>query len=406
MKYDYLIIGNGIAGVTAAETIREKDPKARVGIVGDEEHLIYSRVLLPSYLKKKIDREKLFLRTFEDFEKKDIDLMLSQEVRFVDVKRKEIGLSNRKIIGFRKLLIASGGRVSPWGVARDQDFIYRLQTLDDADKLYRVLDTIKRPLVVGSSFIALEFLEIFVVNQSIPTLISTGSYFFPNFLDHRGADLLEDNFLKHGVKSIYKDSVASMALKAGFLEVDTKGLRRVEADALAVGIGLERNTTFLQGSGVELGEIGVRTNEFLETNQEGIFSAGDMAEFYDVILGRHRVVGNWMSAFLQGKRAGLNMVGDRDKFMRVSAYSITNLGFQITAVGECNSGIESIVRCNPDTQKYERFFMRSGVLVGAVLINCFPDKTHIALLIEKKVNTGPYKNSLSDFSFDIHAIEP
>ena len=73
-RYDYLIIGGGIAGVTAAETIRAADPRGSIAIVGDEPHILYSRVLIPSYLKGKIQRGQLFLRRAEDFIKKQIDL--------------------------------------------------------------------------------------------------------------------------------------------------------------------------------------------------------------------------------------------------------------------------------------------------------------------------------------------
>lgn len=76
MEYKYIIIGGGIAGITAAETIREHDPSGTIAVFTKEPHILYSRVLLPSFLKDKIRRDQLFLRTFNDFEKSRIDLFL------------------------------------------------------------------------------------------------------------------------------------------------------------------------------------------------------------------------------------------------------------------------------------------------------------------------------------------
>ena len=404
-RYDYLIIGGGIAGVTAAETIREHDGLGRIGIISDEPHLLYSRVLLPGFLKKRIRREQLFLRTAEDFSEKNIELLLEEKVGAADVPRKEVLLTNRRAISYDKLLVASGGRVTPWVPEGDPPYVYRLQTLNDADRLLEQLEKITRPIVVGSSFISLEFLEIFVLNKINPLLLVRGPHFFENFLDPQGGNLLRDNFEKHGVITQFSDAIAEVNERDTTLRVVTKGIRNVDGDALALGIGIERNVDFLLGSGVELGKKGVIVNEFLEASVDGVFAAGDVAEFYDVILEKHRTVGNWTSAFLQGKCAGLNLVGQRTVFKNVSSYSITNLGFQITALGECSNKLESVIRQDRRRNQYERFFIKDGVLVGAALINRFQDKTHLANLIASKTKIEEYRDELKDFTFDINTIQ-
>lgn len=173
---------------------------------------------------------------------------------------------------------------------------------------------------------------------------------------------------------------------------------------MALGIGLERNIDFIRGAGILLGERGIRTNEYLETNIEGIFSAGDAAEFYDVISGKYRLLGNWTNAFLQGKTAGLNMAGKREVFRNVSSYSITNLGFQITVIGECRADSDQEVRIDKYKNQYERFCIQDDVLVGATLINRFQDKPYLTKLIEAKINIANWRESLRDFEFDIQTI--
>lgn len=404
LKYDYLILGGGIAGVTAAENIREKDTTATIGIISDEPHLIYSRVLIPSYLKKRISREQLFLRRPEDFTKAGIDLHLGQSAVSLDTKFKSVQTESGTAFGYRKLLLTTGGKVKPWGKKEYLSSIYRMQTIDDADRIFADLTKLNRPLVVGSSFISLEFLEVFLLNQITPTLLSREPYFFGKIFDAKGGELLRVNFERHGIQSFFGDGIKEVRQKGPQFSVMTERLEEVLCDAFGVGVGIERHTGFLSGSGVELGEKGIKTNKFLETNTEDVFAAGDIAEFYDLILGKHRLAGNWTNAFLQGKLAGQNMAGGRAPFRNVSAYSITNLGFQITALGECAPDAETIVRVDPQAEQYERFFIKNGVLVGAALINRFKDKPHIAKLIESKTSVEEHKEKLADFRFDIQTI--
>ncbi len=403
-RYDYLIIGGGIAGVTAAETIRARDPRGSIAIVGDEPHILYSRVLLPAYLKGKIRREQLFLRRSEDFSEKQIDVLLGARVAGVDPARKEVAFADRDPIAYQKLLIASGGRVKPWGKGKDEDVVFRLQTLDDADRLWGALPRMKRALVVGSSFIGLEFLEIFNAHRVATTILSRDAYYFSSLLDPRGGEMLGQNFERFGVAMQFGDEVAELGRSESGIMVTTKAMRNFETDALAIGVGIDRNVEVFRDSGIAGGAQGILANEFLETNQPDVWAAGDGAEFRDVISGDQHVLGNWTSAFLQGKRAGENMAGTRDAFRHVPSYSITNFGFQITALGETLADTDTIVRIAPLQNQYERLFLKDGALAGAALINRFHDKPHLVKLIEGRVNLAAYREKLQDPSFDIHEI--
>ena len=401
--YDYLIIGGGIAGVTAAETIRQEDSDAHIAIVGQEPHVLYSRVLLPYYLKRHIARAKLFLRTAEDFTNKKIDIH-QDFLKEVDAAHKTVTFESGKSLGYGKLLIATGGRVKEWGTPEDQHLIYRLQTLDDTDRLFEKIITIRNPIVIGSSFISLEFLEIFLANQIKPKLLVKDPYFFAHLIEERGAALMHANFERLGIEVDYDDTISRIETKPTGIEVSTVNSKKFPTDAIAVGIGIDRNISFAQAAGIKIGTHGIMANEFLETNQSDIFAAGDVAEYYDVITGTYRSAGNWTNAVLQGKRAGLNMIGKREVFKSVPSYSITNLGFQITALGDTSAEGGSVVRIDETHKQYARFFIKDGVLTGAVLINRFKDKAHLAKLIAERADISQFKEKLTDNLFDIHTI--
>lgn len=405
--YHYLIVGGGIAGVTAAETIRARDANANIGIVSAEPYPLYSRVLLPAYLKQKIPREKLFLRTLDDFAHARIDMRPQETVTAIHERQREVELENGIRLGYKKLLIATGGRVRPWGRTDDAGLVYRLQTLDDADRMARALPAIANPLVVGSSFISLEFLEIFLENNIIPTLIMREKHFFSAYLEKTGGELLRDHFERNRINVIAEDEIARIRQRTDGVpgaDVLTRKGTEISCDAIAVGVGIERNKELRAGSDIIAGTGGVRVNEFLRTNHEDIFSAGDSAEVYDPVSRIHRALGNWTNAFLQGAHAGRMMLGESLPFRAVPTYSITNLGFQITALGDCRDHANTIVRIDPDRSQYERLFLRDHALHGAFLMNRFQDKTHLAKLIETNAPLTPYLDQLRTFAFDIHAI--
>lgn len=403
-RYDYVIIGGGIAGVSAAEAIRERDPSGTIAIISDEPHLLYSRVLLPSLLKKKIARERIFLRARGYFEKKRITLLLGEEAVSVNADAKEVALAGSARLTGKKLLLAAGGRPRDWGAAEWQKYLYRLHTLNDADRLERDMPRIRKPAVIGSSFIALEFLDIFAERGLQPLLLSPDPHFFSSILDKEGGGMLADGFARRGIVCRFNDSPAEAAEKKNMLVGTTRAGIPFQADALAVGIGIRRSVGFLDGSGIILGETGIVTDEFLETNIPGVYAAGDIAESYDVATKTRHTRGNWTNAVLQGKIAGTNMAGGHAAFAAIPAYSITALGMRIAAIGACDGAHETIVRMDAARASYARFFVRDGVIAGAALINSSDQRPHIMEMIRQKTPIEEYRRRLADPAFDIRAI--
>src|SRR3989344_3399890 len=206
MHYKYLIIGGGIAGVTAAETIRKDDPDSTVAIISRESQLLYSRVLLPNYVKGKIRRDQVFLRSVDDFEKKNINLLLGKEAIFLNIEKKEVKAKSGEIYSFDKLLIASGGSPRALNIPGENlAGVFRLQTIDDADGLVEFLPEARHVIVAGGGFIGLEFLEIAQIHKIPVTLIARGAYFFKDVLDQSGGELMNKNFERFGINFIFED---------------------------------------------------------------------------------------------------------------------------------------------------------------------------------------------------------
>lgn len=403
--YDYLIIGGGIAGLSAAESTRGADSVGTIAVVSAEPYQPYSRVLLPSYLKGKISREKLFIRQPEDFAAQRIDFLPGRLAASVDAPGRRVVFADRQEIKYGKLLIAAGGAPRAWPYTQGER-VFRLHTLDDADRLNAALDQIRRPLVIGGSFIALEYIDTFLARGIAPRVLVREAHFLGRMAEGAGGMLIADALRERRVEVSYRDGAAAVkdANAGDAFDVATQGSGVIAADALAVGIGISRNIGFLAGSGIACGNTGVLTDEFLETEAPGVFAAGDIAEYFDPIAGRHRVIGNWTHATLQGRRAGLNMAGQKSIFSSVPAYAITALGLSIAAVGDCDAQLASVSRIDSARRQYERFFMRGGALAGAFIINRAQDKPVLTDLILRRTIISPYADRLQDMAFDIRTL--
>lgn len=406
-KYDFLIIGGGIAGTTAAETIRRKNVSATVAIIEDEPHFLYSRVFLPAFSRGEIGLDKVMLRSLGDYEKKRIDLYLSERAENVDFVRQECRTSAGSVFAYKKLLIAAGGRVAPWEFEGDAgDRLLRLQRLEDAERILALGRTgqLRRAVVVGAGFIAIEFLNIFRAYGAETTLLYRGEHFWKGRVDREGAELFSAEFSKNRIEERAGDDIYRVTNTGHGLNVVTKNGMQIEADVVAVGIGIRRNMELGMGA-FQTGE-GIKVNEFLETNAANVWAAGDSAEYFDTYAGKWKTVGNWTHGFLTGKIAGVNMLGEREAFSAVSAYSITALGMVLTVVGETGEGehISAVVRFDPRERKYSRFFLQNGKIIGATLINSFQAKPALAKLIESRKDFSGRENVLADPSRDLATL--
>ena len=386
LLYDYLIIGGGIAGTSAAEAIRKLDQGSKIAILENEGHLLYSRVFLPSYARGEMPLEKVMLRRLEDYSRQNIDVYLSETAKQVDFSRREVFSESSKVFSYKKLLIASGGRVRPWEFEQEfKDRILRLQTLDDARRILELgsAGRLRRVVVLGGGFITLEFLNIFRKYGSETTLLFRDDYFWKGQVEERGGKFFEELFFRNRVRTLGREEVSELRRVGSDVQVLTKNGLKLAADWLAVGIGLERSFELVQG--VSETGAGIRVNEFLEVlGVSDVWAAGDVMEYFDAISGRFRTVGNWTHAFYTGHLAGENMAGKRLRFSSVPSYSVKILDSVATFVGEVDEKFadRTFVREVPLERKYARFFLKGGRLLGAVLLNAWQSKPALTRLIE------------------------
>ncbi len=391
MRVEYLILGGGIAGWTAAETLRKLSPNSEIGLVSEEAHPLYSRVLLPHYIGGKIPRERVFLRSEDNHIKHNIRLFAGRTAVALDTRTKKILLDDGEEIAFKKLLLATGGRaIVPEEKKLSNSHLFR--TLEDSDDIIKALNSLSPGTLcsaVGSSFIALEFPPLFEKFGMKTAMYMRGPGFFHRLLDRDSMELIEDVIREHG-GVVYKNMSGLNAL--------------AESRFVGIGLGTETNVRFAKDAGIETG-TGIITNEYLETNTADIWAAGDVAEFYDIKFGRHRLLGNWMNAEMQGRVAAINMAEEKTQFNMVSSYATRLFDLIISFIGDVSLDKDTkiAVRGSRQSGSLTRILLRNGKIVGATLLGNVADRGPLTELIQKGAEIGELA-PLEDKSFDLKNI--
>ena len=373
MSRRYVILGNGIAGQTAAEELRKLDPDASIVMIAAERHPLYNRVALPRYLRGQVRREKVFMRTVEDYARQNLDIHFETWATEVDVARKVVRTNRGDEFAYDALLIATGGRPKPppWPGCDDVSQTVGFQTLDDTDAIIEKADSAQRVLVMGGSFIGYELAEgVSFRKKAQLTWIMRGPWFLRYVLDEEGGQLCRQMGEAQGVEFITSDEVQKFGRVNGRFQAETVNGKRVEFDLLTYGVGLDYYTEPVRGTSVKL-DKGIVTDSKLRASAPDVYAAGDIAVFYDLMVERHNQMGTWDNAEAHGKVAACNMAGADEDFFDVPTYTTTMFGSTLAVMGvtpDVQPGLESVRTFSFEEKFYRKLFFKDDRLVGAIMI--------------------------------------
>ena len=201
-KVKYLIVGGGIAGTTAAETIRSQDKSGSIMIISDEPYPLYSRIMLskPNFFLEKIPFDNIWLKKDSWYEEKEIILLAGKSVVSLDANNKKIILNDEKEIGYEKLLLAIGGCARKFsGPGEDKKGIFVLRSLDDAKSIIAGTKVAKQAVAVGGGFVSFEMCEMLRLAEIDVTLLIREDYYWQNLLDEPSGLMIEEALVKGGV---------------------------------------------------------------------------------------------------------------------------------------------------------------------------------------------------------------
>lgn len=384
-KVKYLIIGNGIAGLSAAKEIRKEDEIGSIIMVTSEAYLTYYRIKLTEYLSKDFKDDDLLVNKENWYEENKIEILLSKIVETLDIDNNKVILDDGVEIEYEKLLLATGSRpfVPPIG-GKFKKGVFALRTINDLKDIKTYINDLEKVTVVGGGLLGLEAAWSLKKLGKKVTIVEFAPSLLSKQLDKEMGKKLEEILIEEGF-DIYLDSAVEEVL--GGTKVD--GIRlntgeSIKTEAILLSVGIIPNIDIVRDTSIEFNR-GIVVDNNLKTNIENVYVAGDVAEIDG------RVDGLWSASNEQGKIAGLNMVEKPAEYIRLGLFTILQLGdIKIFSVGNIEEANEVYEYKNENESIHHKIFTTNGKVVGGILFGDIKDMGKLRKAVAENTNIESY----------------
>ncbi len=307
-----VIIGNGIAGITAARHIRKLSDK-QITVISAETDYFFSRTaLMYVYMgHMKFDHIQPYENWF--WEKNNIQLRRGY-VNHVDTEAKELTLDNYATVQYDKLIIATGSKPNKFGwPGQDLEGVQGLYSAQDLDLLEQNTKDIQRAVIVGGGLIGIELAEM-LCSRNIPvTFLVRESSFWNGVLPEGESQMINEHIREHHIDLRLATNLAEIIAdengRAKAVKIQETG-EIIECQLVGLTAGVSPNVNFLKSSNIELGR-GVKVNRHLETNIPDVFAIGDCAEQHEAIGNRRPIEAVWYTGRMMGETVAQTICGNR-----------------------------------------------------------------------------------------------
>ena len=407
MTQSYVVVGDGIAGSSAAETLRERAPDADITVLTEEGEALYNRILIKEYAKGKLPEAPISIHDESWYEDHDVDLRLNTVVTDLRPEDNEIETHDGETLTYDKLLLATGGTPTQIPVENaGADGIHHFWTFQDARRIKEDAEASDRAVVVGAGLLGIDLAAICGAQNVDANYLMRGECWWRYALTPEGGEIIHDALREIGVEPVFDSGVDHFEVDDdGHVEaaVDPNG-ERYPCDWAGVAIGLDFNVELLQGTEIETDD-GVLVDEYMQTSDEDIYAAGDVTRYHDTITGEREQNGSWGSAKEQGSVAAANMVADggAEAFRWVSTYSITHFDFPFLSFGHPTIGEEYAERKYSDTE-WRRIAFKDGKIVGGVLIGDLSAQSAYKRLMKEERVVADQREALLEKQVDAEAL--
>jgi len=389
----YVLVGGGLASVTAAENIRKHDGDGSILIIGLEVHPPYHRPpLSKEYLRGEARADDVLpVQPASWYTENNVTLLLGTKAAGADTAAKTVTLDNGDTVTYEKLLIATGSSPKTLEVpGADGPNVRTLRTWEDSDALRAHLG--QKIVLVGGGYIGVEVAADFVTKGGKATIIEPTDHLWSKFASPQYGAFLKEKLEAAGAEVILGDEVTEITP----IGVKTKAGKMVDGDCVLVGVGVKPNLAFALAAGLDVDEKknGVLVNEFLETSAPDVWAAGDVAGFQDPVLGKQWRVEHWNNAFWHGEIAGANMAGQKVAYDRVANFFSDALDIHFELFGDPQGGKGGLFHGDPASNRFDELYVDENNEVVMVISVNPPESLYKTL--EQLPRTKPPVDGLED----------
>ncbi|MCK4614474.1 MAG: NAD(P)/FAD-dependent oxidoreductase, partial [Thermoplasmata archaeon] len=398
----YVIIGNGGAGVSALQAIREVDILSNIMIISREKYPAYSPCSLPNLISGEIDKPKIFRFDKRFYHRLDARFMKNTEAIRIFPRKKEVRLANGSNVKFDRLLIAAGARpITPRGMkGLKLQGVHVMGTLSSAlDILNQINQGVDHAVVVGGGFMGIETAVMMRKRGIEVTIVELLPRILSRMLDPDVSRRVAEILKEHGIKLVLNDAVQSMN---GRKTVDGVflGKKALRCDMVVIAIGVAPNINIVQDSGIKINR-GIIVDSTMRTNIKNIYAAGDIAEVREQIQGKQGSFAIWPNAVEQGRVAGSNMAGAHTDYDGAEVVNVLNVfDIPVVAMGDTSEaigGCKVIFRSTPHA--YKKLLLKNNRILGLQFAGTIRNTGTLYSLMKKGNDVSDIEERLLDDNF-------
>lgn len=375
--HKYLIVGGGMTADSAVQGIRKIDPDGSIAMICEERDPPYDRPPLSKALWKDKPFESIWRSTIDHH----VNVHVGKKVVALDADNKTATDDAGNVYTFDKLLLATGGSVRRL-VGADDSVIY-FRTAGDYRKLRELCDHADDFVVIGGGFIGSEVAAALAMNDKRVTMIFPANGIGSNVYPQPLAEFLKSYYEEKGVAVLASEIVQSVRAGGNQTVVSVRSGREFFADGVVAGLGIQPNTGLAEQAGLRV-DNGIVVDEFLRSSHPDIYAAGDVANFYSVLLDKRMRVEHEDNANVMGEMAGRNMAGQSDVYSHQPYFysDLFELGYE--AVGELDASLDIVEDWKEPFRKGVIYYLRDGYVRGVLLWNTWGQLAAATQLIAKK----------------------
>ena len=391
---NYLIIGNGVSGTTAAESIRKLDQEGNITMVTDEDLPFYYRIRLNEYISGDLSEQDLIAKAKQWYEDQNIDLRLRTRIVGAEQKGKGIIAEDDQKFFYDSLLVATGSHsFIPPIKGSEKRGVFALRTIQDARDIVTYSKDIEQVVLIGGGLLGLEAGNALLKLGKRVMVVEFFPRLLPRQLDVDGASRLQGIMEEMGFSFRLGVKTQEITGDDRVSGVMVEGGENLFAKMVIISAGVRPNMGLAEPLGLAY-EKGIKVDEHLRTNQPDIYAAGDVAEF------KGMPYGIWPAAMDQGKIAGTNMAGGdliyegttMANTLKVAGIDLASAG-NIDAENEFESGVVT------DEKIYKKIVVENNKIIGCIMLGDTKGFNKITKAMSEKLDVSQIKDQILSAGF-------
>lgn len=393
-----VIIGNGAAGNSAAETLRCSDPDVEIIMAAAENLPEYSACALPDYLSAGIKREKLFIKTRDEYDAMGISTMFGTEIRQIDAGRHMLLHDNGELV-YDRLILATGSRsfIPPvQGSVLEGNFM--LKTVSDIDSI--ITHNPRRVLVVGSGNIGIEAAEAMHERGCEVTVIELMDRILPKIFDRESSERIAPILSAKGINILTGEKVLEIT-GTGRVQGAVTDSRVIGCDTVIWAAGVKQNVELATAAGIKTGELGgITVNQYMQTTMDSVYACGDCIETTDILTGYPCLSLLWPNAKKQAQVAALNCIGIKTvyegsvSFVAEDIFGTTAVSMGLTSDAMAGKGVEIIE--GSDDRRYWRILVTDDRIMGMQTIGVTSGLGAVMAMMKRGILLSEFHRTVED----------